>query len=937
MRILSLLACTSIALLSTRRTFVQAAKDNSHTEDEELLNSILSNPKYKVNTLGRIIPGRFIIEFVDSYHGSSLDFITDVESDISQTKSIPSSRIKLSIAQDFNSSPSVFRGVSINLEEPETYLTKRDEREEVQMRSIQNAVLRKLVEQHRVKHIYPVTEIPRPKVKIISSNIRAYENGSIVPDLSEIDLPEGGPSLPFTHVMTQVDKVHSKYKGKGIVVGIIDSGVDYQHPALGGGFGPGYPIRYGYDLVGNNFNTRNISSREQNETPLDACEDGTGHGTHVAGIIAANDKLYNFTGVAPEVTIGAWRVFGCDGATSNDLIIKALISAYETGCDIINLSLGSSSNWAEDPTSIVANRISERGIIVIGAAGNDGVEGAFYISSPSTGLNTVAAASVDNDLALHQTFYSENGGQYQFLLSSTTNEFPSGHLVSYSSETSGSDGCEGSNPDNELEGKIVLVQRGNCTFDQKALEVEKHGAIGIIIYNNLPDDALLKIQALKTTLPLASISMESGEELKESLTNNTSFAENGIYIEFNSTLSPKEVPTARKISEFSSIGPLYSTDLKPDLAAPGGYIFSTLPIANGGYGILSGTSMAAPYIAGACALYLEAHGKNQNSIFLKEHLQNYARPLTVLKDRLDNPARQGSGLIQVMDAITQTVHVSPGALSFNDTDHIGPRKLNITNPSNSTVTYIVENKQSLAISPYNTTQQGFAPLTSVQYAPDRVVAEIAFSHDQVTLGPGESIEIELNVTSIGSISSESPYPIYGGYVKLSPTAPSETNSDIKPVHVPYIGIRGSLNRLPIFDAAFPRMFVANTNRTSNDLKMANFAIERATSSSFVTSIIRLLTGTSQLITEVLHENMTKIGYYSEYTYLPRNTLRGIDFIFMQRWNGTVVPVGNGTLSDLITLDPGYYLLRWKALKLLSDPSDSNSWETKLSPPILIRP
>lgn len=86
--------------------------------------------------------------------------------------------------------------------------------------------------------------------------------------------------------------------------------------------------------------------------------------------------------MAPEVTLGAWRVFGCDGATSNDLVIKALISAYEAGncfsgmcrsninppplklgCDVINLSLGSSSNWAQDPTALVAGRISSKGAI----------------------------------------------------------------------------------------------------------------------------------------------------------------------------------------------------------------------------------------------------------------------------------------------------------------------------------------------------------------------------------------------------------------------------------------------------------------------------------------------------------------------------------------------------------------------------------------------
>ena len=190
-----------------------------------------------------------------------------------------------------------------------------------------------------------------------------------------------------------------KLLGEGISVAVIDTGVYYLHPALGGCFGPGCKVAMGYDFVGNEYDGSNDPLPDAD--PLDNCSK-VAHGTHVAGIIAANASSLSsgpyatlpFTGVAPGVTIGAYRVFGCSGSTGNDVVVAAAYQAAADGADVLNLSLGNDPEYADSYFATALSRISAAGHIVVQANGNSGRGG--ILSSSSVGSEVLSIASFGN-------------------------------------------------------------------------------------------------------------------------------------------------------------------------------------------------------------------------------------------------------------------------------------------------------------------------------------------------------------------------------------------------------------------------------------------------------------------------------------------------------------------------------------------------------------
>ncbi|EJD53701.1 subtilisin-like protease [Auricularia subglabra TFB-10046 SS5] len=505
-----------------------------------------------------------------------------------------------------------------------------------------------------VKALRPVIKVPSPEIRL----------GSL-PNQDALNIPA---DLFPPNVMTGVDRIHALgNKGKGIKIGMCALGVDYNHPALGGGFGPGHKVIGGYDFVGDDYLVGYFPAVPDDD-PHSNCN---GHGTHVAGILGANpSNAYNITGVAYEASLNAYRVFGCFDGTDDALIVEALIRAYEDGNDIITLSLGGVDGWTEGTSSVIASRIADRGRVLTVAAGNAGEHGAWYSSYPANGINVISVSSTNNIVTGPLQAARTSVPHDPILYATDGNLAPlpiEGEWPIYATSreaTVEADACVAlpdSTPD--LSTFVTLVRRGGCNFDVKLANIAAKGGQNVLFYNN--GGVFGRVATGSATA--AMVQEADGVFLLEHFLAGTA-----LTVSFPKSGSFGYVPndqTGGLVSAFTSYGPSYDMHFKPAVAAPGGGIISTWPLDMGGFAMSSGTSMATPHVAGVAALILKARGKGAVK-GLRDLLETTSQsiPQSVEEGAIPHTLIQaGAGQLNVHNALTYQTVVTPGELLLNDT------------------------------------------------------------------------------------------------------------------------------------------------------------------------------------------------------------------------------------------------------------------------------
>ncbi|WP_283250196.1 S8 family serine peptidase [Antribacter soli] len=521
-------------------------------------------------------------------------------------------------------------------------------------------------------------------------------------------------------------------RGTGVTVAVIDTGVDYTLADLGGGFGEGHRVVDGYDFVADDAD------------PMDEHH----HGTHVAGIIAGSGAE-SVTGVAPDVTLTAYRVLDENGeGYLSDVLLGFQAAADPAGdhpADVVNMSLGSDGG-ADDPLARAAAAAVEAGTVVVAAAGNAG-PGAQTVGTPAAAPGVLAVGASTTGIVTPTIAFEgasvPAGSVRRYSLSANPPPDPvTARLVDVGAGTP-----EDYDRAGDVTGAVVVYQgytSGPVSgYDLYLAELaEARGAVGAIVYQPTAADPVSPAGVVASDPQGFEASADGTRDLtaqgwdtrRESLVMFTMYS--GDYLGIRAQVLAGTVRASiggtdatDLVASFSSRGPS-GVDVKPEIVAPGVEIRSTIPAWQGIEGNayrLSGTSMAAPHVAGAAALVRQAH-PDESALDIRARIIGGSRPLDS-SDAGVSPFVQGAGALAVDRAIGQDVTASPDVIGLGLADTVGT-----TRSRTATVTLTNHGPTSRRLG-LDVVESGVSD------------GRVQLSARSVTLEPGGRADVEITVTA----------------------------------------------------------------------------------------------------------------------------------------------------------------------------------------------
>ena len=648
----------------------------------------------------------------------------------------------------------------------------------------------------------------------------------------------------------------SGYDGSGMVVAVLDTGLDSNHTAFS-------PDNFTSDHLGMTYEDvaavvgKTVANKQygglgvddvyiNEKVPFgfdyadndpDVYSTHNNHGTHVSGVIVGIDDV--ITGVAPNAQLVAMKIFSdvMDTARAS-WILSALEDCVILGVDVVNMSLGTAAGFSRESEEEILNgcydKLRAAGISVVVAASNSyssayGSEANGNLgltSNPDTGtvgspgtyegvLSVASINGVETPYLLHGDdiiYFDEANNTASKPLNfcetllgdkeSVEMEYVLIPGVGRSADYTGLD----------VTGKVALVRRGDNTFEEKALIAEAQGAAGIIIYNNVSGD--IKMNVGNAKLAACSISQDDGEALVA--------AGNGkLKISKSQTSGPF-------ISDFSSWGPTPSLNIKPEITGHGGNILSS--VTGGGYDRLSGTSMACPNLAGVIILlrqyvvenFPEIANDNVAVNAMVNKLLMSTADIALNTNGLPYAVRkQGAGLANLMSSINTTAYITTYDAKGNEMDKtklelgddvqktgVYEMSFTVNNFGDKALTYDIGAYVMTEGVSETKTNAGKTTVTEEAYILEGADLEIT-SVEGGTL-KGTSLKVDggskANVKLTITLSEEDKAYLdasfaNGMYVEGYITLTATKGTDIS-LNVPYLAYYGDWTQAPLFDLTY---------------------------------------------------------------------------------------------------------------------------------------